>query len=139
MSLHTWLRQGPRKPRSHATFTLNSHWGKAVTGKRSLASTRTEPLQPCPALRACRLWPARLLCQGGDSPGKNTGGRSAQCWRASWGGEVDCDSQGGEGLTAVTQEKHLFFLCFDLFCGFLRLFSFFPLFSPSVVVVKLTL
>ena len=24
-------------------------------------------------LRSCRLWPARLLCQRGDSPGKNTG------------------------------------------------------------------
>ena len=25
------------------------------------------------SLRPCRLWPARLLCQRGDSPGKNTG------------------------------------------------------------------
>ena len=38
MSLHTWHRQGPRKPRSCATFTLNSHWGRAATGKKSLAS-----------------------------------------------------------------------------------------------------
>ena len=45
-------------------------------------------------------------------------------------------------LTAVTQEKHLLFLCFDLFScsvdslGFFFFFYFFSfLFSPSVVVV----
>ena len=43
--------------------------------------------------------------------------RPAQCWRASQGGEVDCDSQQGWTLTAVTQEKHLLFLWFDLFWG----------------------
>ena len=31
MSLHTWHRQGPQ-PNSCATFTLNSHWGRAATG-----------------------------------------------------------------------------------------------------------
>ena len=41
-------------------------------------------------------------------------------------------------MTAVTQEKHLLFLHFDLFCRFfwiLSLFSFFPFFPCSVVVV----
>ena len=33
MSLHTWSHQGPHKPSSCATFTLNSHWGRAATGK----------------------------------------------------------------------------------------------------------
>ena len=33
-SLHTWRRQGPRKPSSSATFTLNSHWDRAATGKK---------------------------------------------------------------------------------------------------------
>ena len=36
-------------------------------------------------------------------------------------------------LTAVTQEKHLLFLCFDLFCRFFWIF--FPFYSPFVVVV----
>ena len=50
MSLHTWYRQGSHKPSSCATFTLNSHWGRAATGKKSLASMHTGLLQLCPAL-----------------------------------------------------------------------------------------
>ena len=41
-------------------------------------------------------------------------------------------------LIPVTQEKHLLFLFFDLFCSFFQIFLFFSLFSfstPSVVVV----
>ena len=34
MSLHTWRCQGPCKPSSFSTFTLNSHWGRAATGKK---------------------------------------------------------------------------------------------------------
>ena len=34
MSLHTWRHQGPRNPSSFITFTLNSHWGRAATGKK---------------------------------------------------------------------------------------------------------
>ena len=34
MSLYTWHRQGPHNPSSHATFMLNSHWGRAATGKK---------------------------------------------------------------------------------------------------------
>ena len=33
MSLHTWCHQGLHKPSRCATFTLNSHWGRAATGK----------------------------------------------------------------------------------------------------------
>ena len=36
MSLHTWHRQSPPKPSICATFTLNSHWGRAATGKKVL-------------------------------------------------------------------------------------------------------
>jgi len=36
MSLHTWCCQGPCKPSSCSTFTLNSHWGRAATGKKVL-------------------------------------------------------------------------------------------------------
>ena len=36
MSLHTWCRQGPRKPSSCTTFMLNSYWGRADTGKKVL-------------------------------------------------------------------------------------------------------
>ena len=50
MSLHTWHRQGPHKPSICATFILNSHWGRAATGKKSLASMCTGSLQSCPAL-----------------------------------------------------------------------------------------
>ena len=34
MSLYTWHCQGPHNPSSCATFTLSSHWGRAVTGKK---------------------------------------------------------------------------------------------------------
>ena len=34
MSLHTWRHQGPSKPGRCATFALNSHWGRAATGKK---------------------------------------------------------------------------------------------------------
>ena len=50
MSLHTWHGQGPRKPSSCATFTLNSHWDRSVTGKKSLASMCTGSLRSCPTL-----------------------------------------------------------------------------------------
>ena len=36
MSLHTVHRQGPQKPNICATFTLNSHWGRATTGKKKI-------------------------------------------------------------------------------------------------------
>ena len=36
MSLHTWRHQGPHKPSSCTTFTLNSHSGRAATGKKVL-------------------------------------------------------------------------------------------------------
>ena len=72
MSLHTCRFQGPQKPSSCATFTLKSHWGRAATRKKSLASMHAGWLQSCPTLWPCRLGPTRLLCQGGGSPGKNT-------------------------------------------------------------------
>ena len=51
MPLHTGHHQGPSKPISCMTFTLNSHWGRAATGKKkSLAFMRTESLQLCPTL-----------------------------------------------------------------------------------------
>ena len=46
---------------------------------------------------------------------------------------MDCDSHQGKGLTAMTQEKHLLFLFFDLFCRIIWIFFF--LFFPYVVVV----
>ena len=76
MSLHTLQCQGPHKPSICATFTLNSHWGRAAPGKKkkkkSCIYIRKVTLVITNSLRPCRLWPARLLCQGG-SPGKNTG------------------------------------------------------------------
>ena len=36
MSLHTWCHQSANRPSSCVTFTLNSHWGRAATGKKVL-------------------------------------------------------------------------------------------------------
>ena len=36
MSLHTRRHQGPLKPSSCATLTLNSHWGGAAQAKKVL-------------------------------------------------------------------------------------------------------
>ena len=51
MSLHTWHCQGPCKPSSCATFTLDPHWGRAATGKKRLAS-----------MHARSLWSGTTLC-----------------------------------------------------------------------------
>ena len=55
MCLHTWRRHGPRKPRNHATFTLDSHWGRAATGKKKSSS-----------MRAGSLWSRKNLCDPVD-------------------------------------------------------------------------
>ena len=72
MSLHTWHCQGPCKPSSCATFTLDPHWGRAATGKKDLPLC----MQGCFGLVQlfATLWP--VACQAslsGVSPGKNTG------------------------------------------------------------------
>ena len=73
MSLYTLCHQGPCKPSSCATFTLNSHWGRPATGKKkSCVYAHRVALVMSNSLQPCKLWPARLLCQGG-SPGKSTG------------------------------------------------------------------
>ena len=53
MSLHTWLHQGPCKPSSCSTFTLNSHWSRAATGKKILESMHSGSRRLCPTL--CEL------------------------------------------------------------------------------------
>ena len=71
VSLHAWRHQGPRKPSSCAPFTLSSRWGRAATGKeKSCAYACRVTLVLSDSLPPCGLWPARLLCQGGGSPGK---------------------------------------------------------------------
>ena len=47
MSLHTWHHQGPCKPSSCATFTLNFHWGRAATGKKILVPMHEGSFQSC--------------------------------------------------------------------------------------------
>ena len=47
MSLHTWRHQSPCKPSSCATFTLNFHWGRAATGKKTLTSMCTGSFWSC--------------------------------------------------------------------------------------------
>ena len=57
MSLHTCRHQGPCKPGTCATFTLNPYWGRAAAGKKkkkrkkeNLASMHAGLLQFCPTL-----------------------------------------------------------------------------------------
>ena len=76
MSLHTWPCQGPHKPSSCITFTLNSHWGRAVTSRKSCTYARRVTSLVSDSLQPSRLWLARLLCQAGGSPGKDT----RACW-----------------------------------------------------------
>ena len=47
---------------------LNSHWGRAATGKKSCVYACRVISVMSASLQLCRLWPARLLCQGGDFP-----------------------------------------------------------------------
>jgi len=63
MSLHTWHHQGPHKPSRCTNFMLNSHSGRAATGKKkkscayacSIASVVSDSLQPCgPWTVACQ-------------------------------------------------------------------------------------
>ena len=66
VSLHIWRCQGPCQPSSCATLTFNSHWSTAATGKKkSCICACRVALVVSDSLRPCRLWPARLLCQGG--------------------------------------------------------------------------
>ena len=55
MSPHPWCHQSPRKPGSCATFMLNSHWGRAATGKKSLVPMSTG-----------LLWQGLTLCDPVD-------------------------------------------------------------------------
>ena len=50
MCLHTWCHQGRLKPSSYATFMLNSHWGRAATGKKILHLCTKGMLRSCPTL-----------------------------------------------------------------------------------------
>ena len=76
MSLHTWCRQGPRKPSSCATSRSTLTGQSCHRRKKSSISASRVPSVVSNSLQPCGLWPARLLCQGGGSPGKNTG----VCW-----------------------------------------------------------
>ena len=74
MCLHTWCCQGPCKPNSCATFTFNSHWGRAATGKKSLVPICTGRFSSVQLI--VTLW--TVACQAslsgsGGSLGKNTG------------------------------------------------------------------
>ena len=72
--LNTWRRQGPRKPSSYTTFMLNSHWGRAATGQKSLASMQAGLLQSF--LTLCDPVDCNLpgfSVREGCSPSMNTG------------------------------------------------------------------
>ena len=59
MSLHTCRFQGPQKPSSCATFMLNSHWGRAATGKKKscIYACRVTSVMP----NSATLW--TVACQ----------------------------------------------------------------------------
>ena len=59
MSLHTWCCQGPLKPSSCATFTLNSHWSRAASGKKTVLRLCAQG--PFDSVRLETLWP--VACQ----------------------------------------------------------------------------
>ena len=42
VSLHTWCHQGPRKTGNCTTFMLNSHRGRAATGKKKILRLCTQ-------------------------------------------------------------------------------------------------
>ena len=72
VSLQSWCHQGPCKPRSCATFTLDPYWDRAATGKEVLHLS----MQGCfgHVQLFAMLW--TVACQtslSGGSPGKNTG------------------------------------------------------------------
>ena len=50
MSLHTQSHQGSWKPSSWATFTLNSHWGRAASGEEKACVCVRGSLQSHPTL-----------------------------------------------------------------------------------------
>ena len=72
MSLHTWHHHSPRKPSSCATSRSTLTGAELLQAKKSFIYVSRVALVVSNSLRPCRLWPARLLCQG-DSLGKNTG------------------------------------------------------------------
>ena len=76
MSLHTWRHQGPHKPSSYTAFMLNSHWGRAATGKKKKKSL---VFMCAGSLLFCLIICGPVDCGlpgfsvRGGSPGKNTG------------------------------------------------------------------
>ena len=64
--LSNWCCQSSCDPSSCTTFMLNSHWGRAATGKeKSCVYVSRVTLVISTSLQPCREWPARLLCQEG--------------------------------------------------------------------------
>ena len=79
MSLHTWRHQDPCKP-SSLPPSLSALTGielpqqkKKKKNFKSCVHACRVALVPSASLRPWRLWPARLLCRRGGTPGKNTG------------------------------------------------------------------
>ena len=62
--------------------------------------------------------------------------RSAQCWRASEGGEVDCDSQRGRGLWQQWLKKNIYY-SYVLTCSVDSFF--FPLLFPPLLYLSIFL
>ena len=71
MSLYTWRCQGPCKPSSCAIFMLNSHWGRAATGKKMSCIYAHRVTSVVSNSVDCGL--SGFSVREGSSPGKNTG------------------------------------------------------------------
>ena len=69
----TWHRQGPCKPSSCTTFTLKSHWGRAATGQKNLASACRMALVVSDSCNPVDCGVPGFSVREGGSPGKDTG------------------------------------------------------------------
>ena len=80
MSLHTWSHHNPRKPSGCTTFMLNSHWGRAATGKKVLCLCEQDHFGSVQLFATLYTVTCQASLSGGGgggggcgSPGKNTG------------------------------------------------------------------
>ena len=65
MSLHAWYHHSPHKPSSCATVMLNSHWGRAATGKeKPCVYAHRVTLVVSKSLWSCRLGLPGLSVRG---------------------------------------------------------------------------
>ena len=73
LSLHTGAARVPTSQAAEPPSRSALTGAEMPQAKKSCIYAHRVALVVSDSLKPCRLWPARLLCQGGGSPGKNTG------------------------------------------------------------------